>query len=285
MIIDGINIATTYSATLLYGSLNSVIEYPSMKAPLKNDWAEFDGVEVDLTNPILDKKDIDLNLLIAESKIDEFITFLKEKTYRIYHFDDLNTSFKLRCLELSDTQKIQGRCFIKLKLSDDFPLDGYVYEGVPSWYYFSSTTITFDRTDIFFGNKTTGNSDLSISGISFSAYGISVLEGTKDSLEGVVKIKEKLEVKSKFISGVSVAEQVSKTKEYNATLKLFMNQDTNSFLNNYKAFLYEFVMPDVKILYAHGKEYQCYYSDSNVQDLIVLDGIVWCSFSVNIVVI
>ena len=284
MTIDGVNILTTYSATLLYGSLNSLIEYPDIKPPKKNDWAEYDGIEVDLSNPVLDKRNVTLTFLILEDKIDSFVTFLLAKTYRDYYSKDLNYTFTLRCLEIVDIDKTQPKFAIKIKLSDDFPLKDYVYEGLSRIIYFSSTTITWDRTDIFFGQSSTDYGFV-IDDISSSAYGILLLEETNDSLDSSAKTKNKLEIESNFISGVFVAEQASKKKEYSATLDLFFKESVVNFMKGYNAFLYNLIKPENRILAINGKTYNFYYDKSKVITLIVINNVVWCNFEVNIVLI
>jgi hypothetical protein len=264
MIIDGLDISTNFKASLLQGSLESVLEYPKLKAPKKNDWAEFDGLEVDLVSPVLDKKDVVLGLLIAETKIDAFITFLTAKTYRIFQFEALNISIKLRCSEISEIKKIQGQCIIKLTLSKDFPLENYVYVAP---------------------NLSAQDYGYTLDNINLSKYGIMPLEGTKDNLEGTVKFKNKLEVSSNYRNGVFVSEQASRTKEYKATLNLFIKQSIPNFLIGYNAFLYDLVRSDERNLDTAQRLNKCYYSDSKINDLLVLDGVVWCKFSVDMIML
>lgn len=262
MIIDGTNIQTTYNATLLQGGLKSLLVYPKLKTPAKNDWAEYDGVEVDLEAPKLDKKEVFISVLCNENSVDTFISFLTLKTYRIYNFTSIGKSFKLRFTGVSEMKTIQGRCFFKLKLSNDFPLYNYTYVA-------PNLTASHD-----FGYL--------LDGVNFTKYGIIPLQGTKDNLESITEVKNKLEIKSKFTSGVKVAEQVSKTKEYTATLNLFMKQSTANFFKGYNAFLHDLVKPNERTLTANGKTYKCYYQSARIEDLILSGGVVWCKFSVNI---
>ena len=42
---------------------NGVLSYPPLKAPeVSNDWAEYDGIEVDLSDPKLDLKEFEISL-------------------------------------------------------------------------------------------------------------------------------------------------------------------------------------------------------------------------------
>lgn len=263
MIIDGTNIYTAYNAILLQGGLNSLLAYPKLKTPAKNDWAEHNGIEVDLEAPRLDKKEVTLKILCNTESVDAFLDFLMQKTYRNYHFTSINKAFKLRFNGVSDVKKIQGRCFLTLKLSDDFPLYDYTYEA-------PNLTASHD-----FGYL--------LDGVKFTKYGLIPLEGT--NLESTTEVKEKLEVGSKFINGVKVAEQTSKKKEYTATLQLFSKQSTADFFKGYNAFLHDLIKPNERILTADGKAYKCYYRSARIQDFILTEGIVWCKFSININVV
>lgn len=265
MTIDGYIINTIYGATLLDYSFKSLLAYPKLKSPAKNDWAEHDGLEVDLSAPKLDKKQVILNFLCNENEVNAFIEFLKLKTYRNFIFNDLNKSFKLRITSVFDVKKIQGKCFLKIKLSDDFPLEGYTYVT-------PNLTASHD-----FGYL--------LDGVNFTKYGIIPLQGTKDSLEGGVEVKNKLEIKSKFLSGVKVAEQASKSKEYTATLNLFVKQNVINFFKGYNAFLYDLTKPNERTITAYGRNYKCFYNSSKIEDFIIAGDAVWCKFSVNVVVI
>lgn len=263
MRIDGTNILNSYNATLLQGGLKSLLAYPKLKTPDKNDWAEHNGIEVDLEAPKLDKKEVVLSILCNANNIDSFVNFLMLKTYRNYHFTSINKAFKLRFNGISEVKEIQGRCFFNLKLSDDFPLYNYTYEA-------PNLTASHD-----FGYL--------LDGVKFTKYGLIPLEGT--NLESITEAKEKLEIKSKFASGVKVAEQTSKKKDYTATLQLFSKQSTANFFKGYNAFLHDLVKSKERILTAKGKTYKCYYQSARIEDFIITEGIVWCKFSININVV
>lgn len=265
MTIDNINIKTTYNAILLEDSFKTLLAYPKLKAPAKNDWFEYDGLEVDLEAPKLDKKQVVLNVLCSTNNVDAFISFLMLKTYRIYHFSDINKSFKLRFIGISDVKNMQGKCLFKIKLSDDFPLYNYTYEAL-------NLTASHD-----FGYL--------LDGVNFTKYGLIALQGTKESLENITEVKNKLEIKSKFFNGVKVAEHPSKKKEYTATLNLFAKQSVDNFFKGYSAFLHDLTKPNERVITAYEKNYKCFYSSSKVEVFSITDNVVWCQFSVSIVLL
>ncbi len=263
MTIDGINIKSKFGAYVLYGSYRSLLQYPKLKKPQKNDWAEYDGLEVDLVNPILDKKDIVLKIY-CNGDAEGFVNFLMQKTYRTYEFEDLGFSFKLRFIAVADVKKWtnqRGQSVVdfKLKLSDDSG-------QIPKLNYSVQSSIL----DLGFY----------LDGKNFKDYGIYPKIDKEQ-----VKTKPKLEIKSKFIKGVRVAEQVGKKKEYTATLKLFIHSNTQSFLSGYYQFLNDLIKSNERILTIQGKEYKCYYQSSKINVFDLQGSDVWCAFDVNVNII
>ncbi len=264
MTIDGINIKSTFGATILDNSYESLLQYPKLKEPQKNDWAEYDGLEVDLVNPVLDKKDIVLKIY-CNCDVEGFINFLMQKTYRTYEFEDLGLSFKLRFFGITNIRthyNIGGVIVCKefeLKLSDDSG-------QIPELNYSVQSSIH----DLGF----------LLDGKNFKDYGI-YPKAEKEQAE----TKPKLEIRSRFITGVRVAEQIGKKKEYTATLKLFIHSNTQSFLSGYYQFLNDLIKPNERILTIQGKEYKCYYQSSKINDFDLQGSDVWCAFDVNVNII
>ena len=62
LLIDGIDAYTTLGISVIKGSYNNLVAFPPMKEPDKNDWPEEDGQEFDLSNPVLDAGDVNIEL-------------------------------------------------------------------------------------------------------------------------------------------------------------------------------------------------------------------------------
>lgn len=62
ILLDGQNLRKSLGATLLKGSLLSLLSPPSLKEPPMVDWAESDGVEVDLHSPAFAPRAVTLQL-------------------------------------------------------------------------------------------------------------------------------------------------------------------------------------------------------------------------------
>ncbi len=264
MIIDGKNTKIEYGLHILEGSYNSLLQYPTLKEPQKNDWAEFDGLEVDLVNPVLDKKEITLSVICSADKTDDLVNYLQKKTYHNFLFTEIEMSYKLRFIGLVNVKRYNDKCSFDLKLSNDTPLINYAY---------SMPTLPTQHNFNYF-----------LDGVNFTQYAISVLDGTDRNLENTKQVKEKLEIESKFISGVKVFEQIGKKSEYTTTLHLFIKGSVNDFLTGYRAFLYDLIRPNERVLTANQKEYKCYYHSSKINRFILKNNRVWCQFNINLVI-
>ena len=59
--IDGTDAFTRFGVFIAEGGHNEVVAFPALKAPeVSNDWAEYDGIEVDLSDPKLDTKELEI---------------------------------------------------------------------------------------------------------------------------------------------------------------------------------------------------------------------------------
>lgn len=255
-----------FTATLLIDDFSSLVSYPSMKSVQSNDWAEYDGLEVDLSAPKLDKKTLELSFLLADkSKYFDFIAFLLEQNHRDWYFPDVEKVFKLRVVEFSGYQEFLNKSEIKIKLSDDFPLWNYTY--IP---------VTINQ----------GTDDWFLEGVAFSKYGIVVLEGS-ENVYSEKEVKPILEVTNGLLSGVKTYDQSLKKKSRKATIKCFLNCELSNFWNIYYGFLHNWIKKNARELRAETKTYQCYYESSKVLyfDLHENKTRVRCQFDMNIVII
>ena len=59
--IDGTDAFTRFGVFIAEGGHNEVVAFPAFKAPeVSYDWAEYDGIEVDLSDPKLDTKELEI---------------------------------------------------------------------------------------------------------------------------------------------------------------------------------------------------------------------------------
>ncbi len=264
LIIDGRNIAN-FGGKLLQHSFSDLVEYPPLKKVDSNDWAEFDGLEVDLGNPRLDKKELSLSLYFSnKEQFANFSTYLFEKSHRNWHFTELGKTYKLRLKGFTGFKIFQGICEVKVDLIDDYPLYGYSYTApalsVASYGY-------------------------ALDGVDFSRYGIIPLQGSEQKIKGADKSKKILEISNQVMQGVKVAPQPLKKKSRSAGVKCFMKLPLTDFWKSYQAFLFDLTKPQERTLTAHGNTYKCHYKSAKVKHFDLVDGVVWCEFELDVVIV
>lgn len=266
MLINGLNTITTWNAYLLDGSLKALIQYPKLKPLLKNDWAEEDGLEIDRTNPVLDKGIVILSYLIDETDIDTFITYLKNNSSLQHYSLELSWGFTLRFMKATKINKEQGKFTLDVHLISNLPqynIQEPVYSGIDyGW---------------------------SINTYNFSKFGIIPLDGSLGSLENTYISRKRLIHNSRFTNGVTVLDtSVKKKQEYTVTLKLLMiHTSTTTFKNNWLRFIGQLRRDDggTGQIIANGNTYDFYYKYSKVVSLEIMNGTIYCEFNVNLIII
>lgn len=263
MKINNINIQTLH-AKLVEGSLASLLSYPALKSLNKNDWAEESGSEYDLSAPQLSAKEITLQLLLPESLYPNLVTLLSVRAYANYTFDFINLTYRLRLVGLNKTQVIGGYVTADIRLSDDFPLQGYIYQA---------PTLTAHNVEAYIDSK------------NLTQYGITLLEGTQQELITAGNAKTPYTAQNSTMSGLIAADVPIYFQERTATLKCFMYLPITDFLKGYFALLYDLVRPDERTLSYQGKSYKCIYKDGKITELYIDDPLIWVKFDLQLTII
>lgn len=85
--IDDLNVLGRFGCRVTRGGYNDLLAFPAMKAPERNDWPEEDGIEVDLSDPKLQPREIAISFLSdSNSQASDLIAYLSDKglhTFRV----------------------------------------------------------------------------------------------------------------------------------------------------------------------------------------------------------
>jgi len=263
MKINGTDIQTLH-AKLVEGSLASLLSYPALKSLNKNDWAEESGTEYDLSAPQLSAKEITLQLLLPESQYPNLVTLLSVRAYTDYTFDFINLTYRLRLVGLNKTQVVGGYVIADIRLSDDFPLQGYTYQA---------PTLTAHHVEAY------------IDGKNLTLYGITLLEGTQQELITAGNAKTPYTAQNSTMSGLIAADVPIYFQERTATLKCFMYLPITDFIKGYFALLYDLVRPGERALSYQEKSYKCIYKDGKITELYIDDPLIWVKFDLQLTII
>lgn len=278
--IDGKEARETYGASLLEGSYAELLCPPPLKKVESNDWAEYDGIEPDLSSPVLDSREVKLPVYIrgGESAANVFIKALSfdpqpgevsmlTSAYHLFNVPDLGRAWKLRLKSVDvDEYWPGGNLSLSLTLVDDFPLDGYEYLEPQS-------DLKPDESCV-------------IGGRPFSDYGIKLTEG---GIKEALLLRDVKEAMLRDISVVTGAIYDSKKavryKDRTIELPCLMTAPTVALWHrNMDALLYDLKRPGLKVLKIKGvqEQWDVYY-DSTEMEYFMADILpVSCSFDIKL---
>lgn len=269
LFIDGKDALLVYGVFVEYGGYKSLIQMPSFKKISTTEWHEYDGEEIDLTEPVLDSKTFSMQFCIinidyAEILFDELAT----GAYHIFEFRDIGKSYKLRL-----TQNGSFSSFIKLgkltlSFADDFPV---VPSGEP--YQLGKSEIRQ------FGYK--------LDGIDFSQFGSYILKGSDDAIRKAPNVRSNLSVDSTSLPGLIYDDEYVTFKSKDVALNLLINTDSiDEFWKRWNSLFAIVLKPEARSFYfsALDHEYECYYKSNSVRKFeIMRNGHVWCEFNLTLI--
>lgn len=265
--IDGKDAFTEFGVFVVAGGYNELVAFPSLKTVKSNEWQEEDGIEPDLSDPVLDTKEFAMKFaLTGESyRFGGFIELLSDKAYHAFHFKEIGRTYRLRLVSHSNMDTAVQLGLITLRLADDFPLNGYNYVAPAS-------TIS-------------AREDYELDDVKFTDYGVRVLAGSLDEIEKSPAVKPNLlrnigSQKGAIYDGAAVT---FKTKDVKINC-LMRAASLADLWKNCDALLYDLTRPNERTLYveATGNEYPCHYKSCSVSDFCATDKI-WLTFSITLV--
>lgn len=265
-LIDGQDLYTTYGVYIVADSYKNLIAMPPLQEPDKNDWHEEDGIEVDLSHPVLKAKEVQLNFASLEiNKFNDLINLLADKSYHIFEFLDIQRSFRLRLVGSTKNNACNELGLFSLKFMDDFPFYNFTFEKPVADAYI--TNYKLDGKD-------------------FSEYSIKILEGSKKELIKVPGIKENLIIKSKYAEGLVYDDDKSAFKSKEIKINCLLRTDNiNELWQNYTALLHDLIQPNERTIYSKelNHTFRCYYKNCKVK-AFAPDGENWLEFTLTFVI-
>ncbi|MDR0385400.1 MAG: hypothetical protein LBH60_04925 [Prevotellaceae bacterium] len=265
--IDGKDAYSLYGVFITGGGYNELVEYPSLKKVDSNDWAEEDGIESDLSSPVLDTRELNIKFSYkgANARFGAFIELISDMAYHTFNFQEIRKTYRLRLVSQPNLSRTLSLGLFALRFADDFPLDGYTYQA-PSSTIIQQTGYELDDR-------------------SLSDYGVCVLQGSEAEIIKSPAVKKNLlqniaSRRGAIYDGEFVVFQTKEVK-----LNCLMRAKTlQEFWWNYNALLYDLTRPGERMLYVDstGYEYPCYYKSCSV-DKFFPTGKIWFQFSVVLV--
>lgn len=257
LFIDGIDVYTAYGCYVAHGGYGGLVSTPALKPFETNDWPDEDGIEPDLSEPVLDSREFPMPFFGGD--LEGLATLLRDGTYHTFSFTEIGLQKSLRMTSNESYKDVHGLRSFSLRFADDFPLDGYEYSAP---------------------NKS-GITGYQVAGTDLGSYGITVLDARDVHKQAPVKKNLIVSLSSK--PGLNYDGQAVYRGSIEVSLKCLMRCSVADFWHNYNALLYDLTTPGVKVFKGEGKALNCYYKGIDVDDLTPLAGGVWCSFSLRLV--
>ena len=266
LFIDGHDAFIEYGVFVEQHGFKQLIQLAAFKKVDTTDWPEEDGVEVDLIEPKLDTRTLQIQFCITNTRYaEDLFDELSIGAYHTFEFREIKKTYRLRM-----TQNGAFSSFVKLgkmtlTFSDDFPV-------IPS-----GTHKPLDKTGI----RQIG---FEVDGIDISQFGTYVLNGSEDSIRKAANTKDNLKISTKDVSGIFYDASAVNFKSKDVTLKFLIDApDIDEFWERYNGLFAVVLQPETRNFYyaALGNEYDCFYKSMNVTKFDILrSGKVWCEFSI-----
>ncbi|WP_321437173.1 hypothetical protein [uncultured Bacteroides sp.] len=274
LFIDGKDAYTTYGIGIINAGYKGIASYPSLKEPDTNDWPDENGIEADLSEPALDKRDISINFYgVSEIGAASMISDLSSGAYHIWYFAEIGCTMKLRISKESSKKIVKSLQTFTLKFIDDFPFYGF--------------TMPDDETKPIIPQWGVSQTGYNIDDISLADYGIYVIDGADENIMETPEAKTNLEISIKNKNGITYDASFIKYKSKDCTIPLFIRSSSKEdFWNRYYTLLYNLTRPEARrFLFSRtNTEYSFYYKSGSCSRIEILsDGGIWCEFSIVLV--
>lgn len=265
--IDGQDVYKQFSIYVTDNGYNELIAMPPLKSVTSNDWQEEDGIETDLSAPVLNNREIAVRFALPGlfSRYLAFIEYLSDGAYHEFNFARIKRTFTLRLVSSSNADLAKMFGFVTLKFADDFPMKDYEYK-VPN------------------SSMPTAN-DYTIDGDSFTDYGMRILQGSLTEVQKLPSVKTNLLRNLKCSNGAIYDAKNVTYKSKDVKLYCLMRANTlDELWRNYDALLYDLIRPNERLLWVDelDKEFPCHYKSCSVQEFFPEDKI-WLKFTITLV--
>ncbi len=267
LLIDGQDVYSRYGVYVADNGWGSLVAMPALKTVDSNDWMEEDGVEADLSAPVLNTRDVDLTFAAHDfhNRYFDFLSLLEDGAYHEFHCAVIRRTYRLRMVSHTnlDYAKLFGK--VKVRFADDFPLKGYEYKA---------PTSGMKRQERYYA----------LDGRHFSEYGIMILSGTVAEMLKPAEVKQNLLRNPKAQTGVVYDGENVVYKSKDVKIYCLMRAESlDELWRNYDALLYDLVRPDERVIWVNElrQEFVCYYKSCAVQEFSP-EGRPWLKFTLTV---
>ena len=268
MTIDGIDAYMAYGVTLREDGFNALASVPSFKSLPSNNWHEYDGVEVDLTAPVLDSRRVVLSFNISDvRKLADLRTDLEQGAeHTIFFSAPLRTVLKARLYSMDSLATHLRLGYFTLTLIED-----------------TYSLVAADLAQITPCPYVQG---VSLDGHDLAEYGWLVLRGTEVTFLQWPAVKENHYTKQQYEAGIKDYDMSHvRFAEKEATLKVHSRASAAEFWKRHRCLFGVLTAPGVHQIRLDNLSqwHNCYYGGSSVTKFAIgADGELWCDIDIRL---
>ena len=202
--IDGVDIYKVYGVSVSESAYDDLVCLPKLKTIQFNDWHERNGIEPDLSEPVIAAMSVTIPFFIDGDyeRFSSFLSLFSDKAYHTFYFATIGVTKELRLTKTGMPKSISGLSTFSLTFSDDVPLKDYRYSA-------PSSSLVRLR-------------DFILDGVDVASYGIRILKGSMDSITASPDVKENLRTDISIVPGVSYDGEIVTYKSRTAEIKCLM---------------------------------------------------------------
>ena len=252
-----------------FGGFDELIAFPPLKTPPANDWHEERGFDPDLSDPVLDTREVTLRLsATGQWDYEGTIGMLEVSPVIDVRAPSIGRSWSLRFI--APTGGANASTF-GLKFADDTPMQGYTYQP-PNAEKEREWILSTSRRDDFVITESPKRS--------FADYGARVLGDVVDEMERRNEVKTGLLRKFSTKAGAFFDKgALFNEKGGDRSVQLLMRADTLAELwRNYDALLADLIRPGAR-RYANAP---FYYNSCRVDEFIPDEPRPWLRFTLTL---
>ena len=266
LFIDGNDAYLKYGVYVVSGGWNELVAFPPLKSVDSNDWQEEDGIEADLSSPVLNTREVSITFAYGGlfSRYVSFIQLLSDGAYHEFDCAYIKRKYRLRMTQHPSLDIVELLGTATIKFSDDYPLDGYSYKEP------KSTVMP--------------NDDYTIDDVPFTKYGCRVLQGSLAEVMRTAAVKQNLLLNIQTKSGAIYDGLNVRYKSKDVKLSCLMRAETlDELWRNYDALLFDLIRPNERTLFVNELEqdFPCFYKSCDVSDFFP-DGKIWLEFTLTL---
>lgn len=265
--VDGYDVYARFGVYVADNGWASLVAYPPLKSYEQNDWQEEDGVEADLSAPVLNTREVSLTFAIAGiySRYFDFVELLSDRAYHTFECAFVGRTYKLRLVSQSSRTYAVTFGLETLKFADDFPFYGYTYQAPSS--------------------RVLPCGDYLIDGLRTTDYGVRILQGSFAEVLKTAAVKQNMLRNIDTQTGATYDNEGAVTyKAKDVKLTCLLHADTLTELwRNYDALLHDLIQPEERTLHVTELEqdFPFCYKSCTVEEFCPT-GRIWMKFALTV---